>query len=144
MSRHTVARYMSADPIVVSSDRTLAEAHELMRRHHIRHLPVVDGGRLVGIVSQRDLYLLETLRGVDAGCETIAEAMSNDPYTAAPDAALDEVAREMAEHRYGAAVVVAAGKVVGVFTTVDALRALATLLHRGRTAAGSRVGVEPA
>jgi acetoin utilization protein AcuB len=96
------------------------------------------------MVSQRDLYLLETLRGVDAACDTVAEAMSNEPYTTSPDAPLDDVAREMAEHRYGAAVVVADARVVGVFTTIDALRALAAVLHRGRAAAASRVGSEPA
>ncbi len=80
MARHTVQEYMSVAPVVVSSDRTLAEAHRLMRERNIRHLPVVDGGRLVGVVSQRDLYLLETLRGVDPGVELVREAMASEPY----------------------------------------------------------------
>ncbi len=140
MSKHLVQRYMTPMPVVVRSDRTLAEAHQLMREHGVRHLPVVDDGRLVGIVSQRDLYLLETLRGVDVASETVAEAMTPDPYTTSPDAPLDEVAREMAEHKYGSAVVVDAGRVVGVFTTVDALRALSAVLTRGRSRVGTRAG----
>lgn len=129
---------MSVSPVVIGSDRTLAEAHETMRQHGIRHLPVVEGRRLVGIVSQRDLYLLETLRGVDVASEKVSEAMTPDPFTTRSDAPLDEVAREMAEHKYGSAVVVEDGKVVGVFTTVDALRALSTLLRRGRAVLSSR------
>jgi len=142
MSRHTVQRYMSATPVVIGSGCTLAEAHRMMRDHGIRHLPVVDEGRLVGIVSQRDLYLLETLRGVDVSSEKVSEAMSPAPYTTSPDAPLHEVAQEMADHKYGSAVVVERGRIVGLFTTVDALRALSSVLRRGRPviAARSRVG----
>lgn len=132
MARHTVQKFMTVGPIVIGSERTLAEAHRVMRQRNIRHLPVVDGGRLVGVVSQRDLYLLETLKGVDPETERVSEAMTADPFTVPPDAALDEVAAKMAEHKYGSAVVVDRGSVIGLFTTVDALRALAGLLRRGR------------
>lgn len=132
MSKHTVQRYMTVNPKVISSDRTLAEAHAIMREHGIRHLPVVDEGKLVGILSQRDLYFLETLRGVDVASERVEEAMTADPYATTPDTPLDEVARMMAAHKYGSAVVVQGGAVVGLFTTVDALRALSSVLRRGR------------
>ncbi|HEY6105033.1 MAG TPA: CBS domain-containing protein [Anaeromyxobacteraceae bacterium] len=134
MTRHTVQKHMTLRPQVVSSGHTLAQAHQIMREGDIRHLPVVDDGRLVGVVSQRDLYLLETLRGVDPGAETVEEAMSPEPFAVSPDAPLDEVALAMAEHRYGSAVVVDQGVVVGLFTTVDALRALAAVLRNGRRA----------
>jgi acetoin utilization protein AcuB len=52
---------MTVSPVVIASDRTLADAHRLMRERGFRHLPVVDDGRLVGLVSPRDLYLLESL-----------------------------------------------------------------------------------
>ncbi len=144
MPKPNVARFMSATPVVVEQERTLAEAHDLMRRHGIRHLPVLDRGRLVGVVSQRDLYLLETLRGVDIATERVAEAMTADPFTTSPDAPLDAVAAEMADHKYGCAVVMEDGGVVGVFTTVDALRALATLLRRARGVASAYHGPRPA
>jgi acetoin utilization protein AcuB len=127
---------MSISPVVVSSDRTLAEAHRLMRERKIRHLPVVDGGRLVGLVSQRDLYLLETLKGVDPGTETVREAMAPEPYAVPPDAPLEAVAAAMAAAKYGSAVVVDRGAVIGLFTTVDALRALAAVVGRRRPRAG--------
>ena len=135
MLKHEVRRYMTPEPVVTKSSRTLWDAHQLMRERGVRHLPVVDDGRLVGIVSQRDLYLLETLRGVDIATETVDEAMTADPYTVDPTTSVAEVAHTMAEHRYGSAVVVDRGEVVGVFTTTDALRALAGLIQRGPHAA---------
>lgn len=138
MTRRTVQQHMTLSPQVVSSGQTLAQAHQIMREQNIRHLPVVDDGRLVGVVSQRDLYLLETLQGVDPGAETVEEAMSPEPFAVSPDAPLDEVALTMAKHKYGSAVVVDQGVVVGLFTTVDALRALAALLRRGRRAEAAR------
>jgi acetoin utilization protein AcuB len=127
-----VERFMSPAPVTIAPERTLADAHRLMRERNIRHLPVVDRGRLVGLLSQRDLYLLETLASVDPAAETVGEAMSAEPYAVAPDAPLELVAVEMADRRIGSAVVVDRGAVVGLFTTVDALRALAVVLRRRR------------
>ncbi len=135
MPRQTVQKHMTISPFVISGQRTVAEAHQLMREKNIRHLPVVDNGKLVGMVSQRDLYLLETLKGVDPATETVEEAMSSEPYAVRPDAPLEEVARTMAERKYGSAVVVDKGVVIGLFTTVDALHALASILKRGRRSA---------
>jgi acetoin utilization protein AcuB len=138
MAKHTVERFMTANPVAIASDRTLAEAHRVMRERQIRHLPVVDSGRLVGVVSQRDLYLLETLQGVDPDAERVGEAMTAEPFTVAPDAPLEDVASVMAERKYGSAVVLQGGEVVGLFTTVDALRALATVSRGARRGSPSR------
>jgi acetoin utilization protein AcuB len=132
MPKLAVKRFMTAGPHVVSSEKTLAQAHQTMREKGIRHLPVVDAGKLVGVVSQRDLYLLETLKGVDVARETIDEAMTADPITVAPDAPLDEVAEMMAARKHGSAVVVDRGAVVGIFTTTDALKALVAVLRGSR------------
>jgi acetoin utilization protein AcuB len=132
MPKFVVQRFMTPGPHVVSSALTLAQAHQTMREKGIRHLPVVDAGKLVGLVSQRDLYLLETLKGVDVARETIDEAMTADPITVPPDAPLDVVAEMMAARKHGSAVVVDRGAVLGIFTTTDALRALVALLRRGR------------
>ncbi len=144
MSKHTVQKFMTVGPLVIEKDRTLEEAHRLMRERNIRHLPVVDGPRLVGVVSQRDLYLLETLRGVDPVSEIVEEAMTPDPFTVAPSAPLDEVAAAMAEHKYGCAVVLDRGAVIGLFTTVDALRALASVLRRRKVRSGAAEGADAA
>ena len=134
MPKHSVQDFMTVAPVVIGKTRTLVDAHRIMRERGIRHLPVVDGGALVGLVSQRDLYLLETLKGVDPATETVDEAMTADPFTVPPDAPLDDVAVEMAERKVGSAVVVDRGSVIGLFTTVDALRALAGVLRRTRGA----------
>ena len=124
-----IDKYMTPGPHSVGEEQTLAQAHKLMREHHIRHLPVLHGGKLVGVLSDRDLHLIETLRDVDPEKVTVEEAMSPHVYTVSPKAPLDEVVREMVEHKYGCAVVEDNGKLVGVFTTVDAMQAFADLLE---------------
>jgi len=128
MKKTPVSVYMTPHPHSIGRDQKLSTAHELMQKHGIRHLPVLDGGRIVGLVSLRDLHLIETLPDVSPTEITVEEAMSSDPYTVPPTMPLAELASEMAAHKYGAAVVVEHNKVVGVFTTVDALRALAEAL----------------
>lgn len=125
----SISKYMTTTPHTIGVDQTLATAHRLMREHHFRHLPVLQGGRLVGMVTERDLALIETLKDVDPTKVTVEDAMTPAPYTVAPTAVLDEVVATMAEHRYGSAVVVDNNHVVGVFTTVDAMVAFADLLH---------------
>jgi len=142
MSGYAVRRFMTLAPKVVAAGSTLGEAHRIMREHCIRHLPVVDGGALVGVVSQRDVYLLETLKGVDPATARVEDAMAAEPYAVGPDTPLAEVAGEMARRRIGSAVVVERGEVIGLFTTVDALGALVTL-SRGRGADRGRVRGAP-
>ena len=124
-----IRKYMSTTPHTIRPDATLAEAHKVMREHQIRHLPVLDGGQLVGMLTDRDLRMVEAFKDVDPRTLPISDAMSQEVYTVSPDAPLDEVAREMAAKKYGSAVVMQNDKVVGVFTAVDGLDALAELLH---------------
>ena len=125
----SIQKYMTTSPHTVGEDQPVTVAHRMMREHHIRHLPVLRGAKIVGLVSDRDLNLVETLTDVDPHKVLVSEAMSQSPYVVSPDAALDEVVSTMAEHKYGSAVVTQHDKVVGIFTTVDACRAFADLLH---------------
>lgn len=120
-----IAAFMTSSPHSIGRDQSLAAAHRLMREHRIRHLPVLEGGRLVGILSDRDLHLAETLKDVDAERVPVEDAMTPTPYAVSPSTPLGEVAREMAEQKIGSAVVMEGRTVVGVFTVIDALRALA-------------------
>jgi acetoin utilization protein AcuB len=124
---------MTTQPYSIGEDQTMATAHRMMRAHHIRHLPVLAGGKLVGVLSDRDLRLVESLRDVDVDQVHVEEAMSANPYVVSPDAPIDEVVATMAEHKYGCAVVMHNHELVGIFTTVDACRAFAEMLH-GRLA----------
>jgi acetoin utilization protein AcuB len=107
----------------------MSEAHRLMRKHRVRHLPVLSKGRLVGVVSSGDLRLLETLDDVEPERVSVEEAMTSEPYCVPPEALLDEVVDVMAGNKYGCALVVQAGRVEGIFTTVDALQAFAHFLR---------------
>lgn len=129
MTEH-VAQYMSVSPHTIQADRTLADARRWMAEHSIRHLPVMDRGVLVGVISERDVHLVASIPGVDPERVTVREAMTSDPYVVAPTTPIAEAALAMANQRYGSAIVVDKGHVVGVFTTVDALRALALTLSR--------------
>jgi acetoin utilization protein AcuB len=125
----TIRMHMTTAPHGIGADQPLALAHQLMKKHDIRHLPVLDGGVLVGMLTERDLHLIETLRDVDPKTLTVEEAMSSEIYSVSPDAALDEVVTTMAERKLGSAVIMDHGHVVGIFTTVDACRTLASLLY---------------
>lgn len=124
-----IAKFMTAAPHSVGRDQPLSEAHKLMRTHDVRHLPVLEGGKLVGVLSERDLALIESLGDVDATTVQVEEAMSSNVYAVHPETPLDEVVQEMASQKYGSAIVMQNNKVVGIFTTVDACRALHDLLH---------------
>lgn len=128
MSKATIEKFMTASPQTIGQEQPLSVAHELMRTHGIRHLPVLHGGKLVGVLSQRDLHFIETLKDVDPEKVLVSEAMSMETYAVGPSSTVGEVAAEMAEHRYGAAVVVDKERVVGIFTTVDGMRMLSELL----------------
>jgi acetoin utilization protein AcuB len=123
-----IGDYMSINVHSVGKGQSLATAHDMMRANQIRHLPVLEGGKLVGIVSLRDLHLVETLPDVDPNEVKVEDAMTEDVYGVRRTENLGMVAAHMAEHKLGCAVVLEGNKVVGVFTTVDALRALADSL----------------
>lgn len=124
-----IRKFMTPAPHTIGSDQTMQHAHEVMRKFRIRHLPVLEGDRLVGVLSDGDLNLVETLRDVDPREVTVAEAMSTDPYTVSPDAPTDAVVTEMARHKYGSVVVMDNRHVVGVFTTNDVCQAFAEMLR---------------
>jgi acetoin utilization protein AcuB len=125
-----LSRYMTRKPWTIARTATMAEAHQLMREHQIRHLPVMDGRRVVGMVTMRDLHLLETLPDVSPDKVAVEEAMTPEVFIASENDELAAVVDRMAETRLGSAVIVGSSGLVGIFTAVDALRALADILRR--------------
>jgi acetoin utilization protein AcuB len=123
-----ISKYMTTTPRTGERSLTLAAAEKLMAEHGIRHLPIVEGEQLLGVLTQRDVRLASSFVGVDPETQTVEGAMTDEPYTVSPDTPLDEVVLTMAEHKYGSAIVVQNKHVVGVFTTVDVCRALSELL----------------
>jgi acetoin utilization protein AcuB len=123
-----ISKYMTTTPRTGGRQLTLAAAEKLMSENGIRHLPIVEGEELLGVLTQRDLRFAASLVGVDPEKQTVDGAMLDEPYTVSPETPLDEVVTTMAEHKYGSAIVVQNKHVVGVFTTVDVCRALSELL----------------
>lgn len=124
-----VEDYMTSSPHSIGVTLTVSDAKNLMLANGIRHLPVLDGGELVGLISDRDLQMIEAFEKKRAEAITVEEAMSQAPYTASPTTPLEVAARHMAKHKLGSCVVMVGKKVVGVFTTTDGLRALADVLE---------------
>ncbi|HEU4581394.1 MAG TPA: CBS domain-containing protein [Polyangiaceae bacterium] len=123
-----ISNVMSPCPYFIEQNQSMSAAHAIMRQHGIRHLPVCEHGKLVGLVSAGDLHLLETLDGVDPNAVLVKEAMTPEPYQVRPNAPLADVVRVMARNKYGCVLVTQGAEIVGIFTTIDALRAFATVL----------------
>jgi len=123
---------MTRSPLTVEASRSLADAKRLMKRWGVRHLPVMDDGELVGLISDRDVKLIEAHSDTRASDIALAEAMSRAPWTVAPTTPLEVAVRHMARHKLGSSVVVDNKKVVGIFTSNDGLRALAQVLAHSR------------
>lgn len=100
---------------------TLQRAQDLMREHCVRHLPVLRGTRLAGVLSDRDLR-----RGLQA-TKCVQDIMTLNPISISPDAAVDEAAAIMDARRVSSLPVVSNNRVVGILTTTDVLRAFVSL-----------------
>jgi acetoin utilization protein AcuB len=127
-STRTVAAHMTPSPITVQRSASMAHALKVMEENGFRHLPVTDGGRLVGQVSERELRVLENMRGVDSAFCVVGDFLHGPPYSVSPGTPVREVIGVMSERKLGSAIVVEGDAVVGVFTTQDALHLLTRLL----------------
>lgn len=125
-----IRQYMTAAPFTIGPGASLSKAVKTMREHQVRHLPVVDHDRVIGVVSQRDILIMESLPGVNPTEVHVEEAMVRDVFTAPPGTPVGAVVETMIDRKLGSTIVTDGGHVLGVFTTVDALRALRDLLER--------------
>ena len=132
-----VGAYMTRQPITVPADATMKEAVMLMRQHQIRHLPVVNGGSLIGILSDRDVRRASPslLTGIDRENydqvlnETlVTRIMTREPFTVESKTSLLEAVRVLVDKRIGSIPVVDGTELVGIFTERDALRVLLELI----------------
>jgi CBS domain-containing protein len=120
-----IDQFMTPHPTCIRRKQHLSEAHERMQTLQVRHLPVLEeDGRLVGILSQRDIYFTEALHERPPESARVEDAMTSNPYVVPPERPVGEVAAKMVEGKLGCAVVASGERVVGIFTTTDALRIL--------------------
>jgi acetoin utilization protein AcuB len=124
-----VKDYMTPSPHSIGVSVSLAEARQMMRTWGVRHLPVLERGALVGLVSERDVQMVEATTDDDLKSLSVEEAMSPTVYSVRPSAPLREAADYLSRHRLGSAVVTRGEKVVGVLTLTDGMRALADALR---------------
>lgn len=125
-----VASWMSSPVHTVTPRTTAADAVALMRRHRIRHLPVMEGDRVVAVVTDRDL------QGVEADVP-VSAVMSHPVVVVSPRTGIDKAARLLFDRRIGSLPVIEDGRLVGILTQTDAVAALVDVLRArvgGRTA----------
>jgi len=114
-----VASRMSKNPATASPKETLAELEAKMRSGNFRHIPIVENGKVVGMISDHDIrqhqgHLTDT---------RVTGAMTDNPITVAPETTMEEAAKIMLERKISGLPVVDKGKLVGIITTTDLLGA---------------------
>jgi acetoin utilization protein AcuB len=131
----TARELMTKSPATVTPQTTTAEAWDLMRELDVRHLPVVDGEALVGMVSDRDLGNFDVARLLtEEGADTLRrrltlpdiQIMSTDVVAAEPDTEMSDLIAMLLEHKVGALPVILPGtrQIVGIVSYIDVLRAV--------------------
>lgn len=124
---------MTPLPYSIDINEDVVSARVLMDERGIRHLPVTSGGKIAGLVTDRDLHVAGSLAGDRGGPLLVREVAHMPAYVAEGNQPLDEVLEEMAERQLSSAVVVDhRGKLAGIFTLTDVCRLLMAQL-RGRS-----------
>jgi len=125
---------MQTSFVTVSAGDTLSTVEDIMTLGGVRHMPVVRGGALVGVVSERDLLRASLSNLTEFGHEErraflqvveITRVMSTPPVIISPEAEIEQAARLLADKRIGCLPVVEEGKLVGLLTETDVLRCIA-------------------
>ncbi len=122
---------MSRSPITVPASATVMRAKQLMLEHSVRHLPVVAEGKLIGIITDRDLKLAQAVTTddkFDHNC-IVGDICLRHVYIVQSSERADKVLAYMAHERIGSALVTDDGKLVGIFTVTDACRSFSEFLR---------------
>lgn len=130
-TRVPVEEYTTPDAITANEGMAVDELRRLMEQHGIRHLPVLRGDAVVGLISDRDLRLVAGLSAAEKLQVQAGDIMAPDPLSVNASTPLDEVALAMAEHKVGSVIVNDDdGRFYGIFTATDALNALIELVRK--------------
>lgn len=125
-----VVSIMTPLPHTIEASRSIHEARAIMDSEGIRHLPVTSEGRLVGMLSERDLKLAFAIAATNESGEAlnVGDVCNLEAYVAEYNTPIDQVLMTLAEHRIGSALVTRNGKLVGILTNTDVYRCYAELL----------------
>src|SRR5215470_4441797 len=114
-----VGRWMTTDVVTVPAQESLDRARQLLREHRIRHLPVTEGDRLIGIATEQDLRFGEAMAS-RSGPIAVADVMTASVITVGPEAAVEQAAMLMAENKVGGLPVVDSDdRLIGIITESD-------------------------
>jgi CBS domain-containing protein len=118
-----VRALMTTQPVTVEPGATLGEVSTLMKQEDCGSIPVVEGGRLVGIVTDRDIVIRGVAAGTDPKTQRVNTVMSADPVTIGPDADVSEAEQIMADRQIRRLPVIENGSLVGIIVTAQIARA---------------------
>jgi CBS domain-containing protein len=122
----TVGKLCTRDVATASRETVVAEAARQMRHRHVGDLVVVEAGKPVGIVTDRDIVISVVATGLDAAVFTLGDLVSKDPVTCTEDVDAATCLQQMRTHGVRRMLVVnKSGKLVGILTVDDLLRVLA-------------------
>ncbi len=125
-----VDEFTTPDPITASEEMTIDELRDLMQQHGIRHLPVIRGDTVVGVISDRDVRIVSGLPVAEKHQVRAADIMAADPLTVVASTPLEEVAYAMSDKKVGSVIVNDEdGRFLGIFTASDALNALVEIVR---------------
>lgn len=119
---------MTPAPRAIGPGQSLKTAREMMQSIGARHLPVQDGGRLIGILTDRDIHITRALEKSALEEILVEDVYTPDPYIVDIETPLHEVAKAMSQQAIGCALIAEGDTLVGIFTTVDACRVLSEIL----------------
>jgi CBS domain-containing protein len=122
MADTTVKEVMTPGPTSIASDALVVEAARRLASEDVGSLPVVEGDRLVGMVTDRDIVLQVVAKDLDPNKVPVSDVCSESPVTAEPDEALDEALQRMAKERVRRLPVVSDGRLVGILAQADIAR----------------------
>ena len=127
----TLKTLMTPFPYAVDIEASIAQAQDMMNEHAIRHLPVTDGGQLVGVLTDRDLHRYDPGLGTHRSQANIRvrDIYVSDVYVVELTERLDVVLLQMATRHIGSALVVRRDKLVGIFTAMDACQGFGDYLR---------------
>lgn len=133
-----VEEFTTPDPITANEEMSIDDLRHLMEKHGIRHLPVVRGNSVVGVISDRDVRLVSGLTVAEKLQVRASDIMAAAPLTVSASTPLDEVAFAMSDKKVGSVIVNDEdGRFLGIFTATDALNALIEIVRKGSTPAQS-------
>ncbi len=120
-----VEEFTTPDPVTAIETTSINDLIHLMKEYGVRHIPILRGGKVVGIVSDRDVRVASGLNSLEKMLIEAQHIMASDPITVNSETCLEEVAFEMSQNKIGSVIVNDENeKFLGIFTVTDALNAL--------------------